>query len=254
MLLEHKRVIASSFIYMMLIAAGSPTAWPQVPAPARVWMPFTHLGVGAALGSTGAGLEISTPLSAYVNLRTSLSYLTYSRTIYSAGFPVQGHLQLGGARATYDWFPKAGSFHLSVGISAPTLTKVNAEAVLAPNQEFTVNGVAFRSDPSNPLRGSGHVTVNKVAPAFTIGWGNVVPRDYRRHFTAPTELGVIYQGAPRAIIAVTGGVCDDQRCMPVRTATEFNQNLDAFKRDLNRNLSTYGRFYPVLSTGFAYRF
>jgi hypothetical protein len=88
-------------------------------------MPFTHLGVGAALGSTGAGLEISTPLSAYVNLRTSLTYLIYSRTIYSAAYPVQGHLQLGGTPAAYDWFPKAGSFHVSVGISAPTLTRVN---------------------------------------------------------------------------------------------------------------------------------
>lgn len=106
---------------MMWLAAfcGSialPRVRAQVPAPARVWMPFSHFGTGVTISTTGVGVEAAVPYGAYWNIRAGVSYFAYSRTFQSngssTGLPYEGHLRLGGARLGVDWFPLAGRFHV----------------------------------------------------------------------------------------------------------------------------------------------
>lgn len=227
----------------------------QVTAPARVWMPFSHLGTGLTAGTTGLGGQIAVPYGAYWNLRAGVSYLGYSRTFQSSdGYPIDGHLRLAAAQATVDWFPRAGGFHVSLGVLVPDLTKATARVPLNANETITVNGAHYSTDAANPLRGTGYVTVNKVDPMLTVGWGNLIPRDYHQRFSIPFEVGAAYQGAPVARVSMRGDVCDQIRCTPVAANAGFNHNVEVVRHDLNRNLSAYGRAFPIISIGVGYRF
>ncbi len=47
---------------------------------------------------------------------------------------------------------------------------------------------------------------NKVAPTFTFGWGNAIPRS-RRHFSFPVEIGAAYTGTPAFDLTESGNGC-----------------------------------------------
>lgn len=240
---------------LTLLFLAPSLAHSQVQAPARVWMPFSHLGAGVFAGTTGVGGEIAVPYGAYWNLRAGVSYLGYSRTFRSSdGYPIDGHLRLAAAQATVDWFPAAGGFHVSLGVLVPDLTKASARVALNANEFITVNGARYTTDATDPLRGTGYVTVNKLAPLLTVGWGNLIPRNYHKRFSVPFELGAAYEGAPIARVSIAGDVCEQNRCTPVAANPGFNQNVEVVRGDLNRNLSAYGRFFPIISIGIGYRF
>src|SRR4051794_37683739 len=86
------RVRAGPFCAVWLaVALGIPivpSGRAQVPAPARVWMPFSHLGTGVTVGTTGLGVEAAVPYGAYWNIRAGVSYLGYSQTFHSSASPI----------------------------------------------------------------------------------------------------------------------------------------------------------------------
>jgi hypothetical protein len=253
--------VPTGLVYVMwLIAAAlslgaAPNGLAQVPAPARVWMPFSHVGAGFTVGTTGIGAEIAVPYGAYWNIRAGASYLSYSRTFQNNGYPVEGHLRLGGARLSLDWFPQAGGFHVSVGVLVPNLTQATARLNLKPGDVLTIQGTDYTTDSTNPFQGTGRTAINKAAPLFTVGWGNLLPRNYRKRFSFPIEVGVAYQGAPTAHVTTAGDICTGaQICRLAVSDPGFNQNLNSAIRELDGNLDSYARFFPVISTGIGYRF
>ena len=52
---------------------------------------------------------------------------------------------------------------------------------------------------------------NKVAPTFTFGWGNAIPRS-GRHFAFPVEIGAAYTGTPQFTLNVAGNGCASSPC------------------------------------------
>lgn len=235
--------------------AIAPNAIAQVPAPARVWMPFSHLGAGITVGTTGVGAEVSVPYGAYWNIRAGMSYFSYGRTFETSASPVEGRLRLGGTRLGVDWFPRAGGFHVSVGVLVPNLTRATARLNLQPGKTLTVEGVDYTTDPTNPFQGTGHSEVSPIAPVLTVGWGNLLPRNYHKRFSFPIEVGAAYEGTPTAHVSTTGNVCTaGQGCRPAASDPGFNQNLNEALRDLNSNLDRYARFFPIISGGIGYRF
>lgn len=240
---------------VVLGCAVVPDANAQVMAPARVWMPFSHLGAGVTVGTTGIGVEAAVPYGAYWNIRAGVSYLGYSQTFQSSASPIDGHLRLGGARLGVDWFPRAGGFHLSLGMLVPNLTQVNASINLQPGKTLKVEGTGYTTIPSDPFRGSAHSAISPVAPVLTVGWGNLIPRNYHKRWTFPIEIGAAYEGAPTVHVITSGTVCTtDGGCMPASTDPGFNQNLNTAVRDANSNLDRYARFFPIISAGVGYRF
>ena len=239
--------------------AAAPAARGQVPAPARVWMPFSHLGAGLTVGTTGVGAEIAVPYGAYWNIRAGVSYLGYRHTFRTTGSettasPVDGHLRLGGARLGVDWFPRAGGFHISVGMWVPNLTRASARFNLEPGKTIRVQGEDYTTNSVNPFQGTGHSNVNPVAPLLTVGWGNLLPRDYRKRFSFPVEIGAAYVGSPTVSVTTAGDVCNAQGCSSAASDPGFDQNLNSAIRELDRNLNSYARFFPIISAGIGYRF
>jgi hypothetical protein len=234
---------------------AAPMAFAQVTAPARVWMPFSHLGTGITLGTTGVGVEVAVPYGAYWNIRAGVSYLGYGQTVQTSASPVDAHLRLGGARLGVDWFPLAGGFHVSLGVLIPNLTQATGRLNLQPGKTLTVEGADYTSDPTDPLQISGHSEISHVAPVLTVGWGNLIPRNYHRRLTFPIEIGAAYEGPPTAHVSVAGNVCTaGQDCRPAASDVGFQQNLNTALGDVNSNLDRYARFFPIISAGVGYRF
>jgi hypothetical protein len=252
-----KQVRSSAFSWALAILAVviPSTAVGQVPAPARVWMPFTHIGTGITVGTTGIGFEAAVPYGAYWNIRAGISYFGYSETFKNGTSPVDAHLRLGGARFGVDWFPRAGGFHVSLGVLVPNLTQATARLNLLPGNTITIEGTDYTTDSTNPFRGTGRSKISPVAPVLTVGWGNLIPRNYHSRWSFPSEIGAVYEGPPRAEVSLTGDVCTaGQGCMPAASAPGFQQNLNTALRDVNSNLDRYARFFPVISAGVGYRF
>lgn len=243
------------WLTVVLGTVVAPNAIAQVPAPARVWMPFTHLGTGVTVGTTGVGVEAAVPYGAYWNIRAGVSYLGYSWTFKTGTSPVDGHLRLGGARVGVDWFPLAGGFHVSLGVLVPNLTQATARLNLQPGKTLTIEGADYTTDATNPFRGTAHSELRPVAPVLTVGWGNLIPRNYHHRWSFPIEIGAAYEGAPTVHVSFTGNVCTaGQGCRPAASDAGFNQNLNTALRDVNSNLNRYARFLPIISAGVGYRF
>lgn len=100
----------------------------------------------------------------------------------------------------------------------------------------------------------GKVDFIKAGPMFTVGWGNLLPRN-QRHFSIPLELGVIYTGSPRAALNLGGSACDPSgaNCAATSSFPEFQANVQAEQNKLNKDMSAF-RFYPVVSVGFGFNF
>jgi hypothetical protein len=218
-------------------------------------MPFSHLGTGITVGTTGIGVEIAAPYGAYWNIRAGVSYLGYSRTFQSSASPIDGHLRLGGARLGVDWFPLAGGFHVSLGMLVPNLTQARASIHLEPGKTLKVEGVGYTTIPTDPFYGTAHSEISRIAPMLTVGWGNLIPRNYHRRFSFPIEIGAAYVGPPTVHVTTAGTVCTaDGGCRLASTDPGFNQNLNQAVRDANSNLDRYARFFPIISAGVGYRF
>ena len=246
----HRAALPAAFVIVMATISSA-----QVPAPARVWMPFSHLGTGITLGTTGIGVEAAVPYGAYWNIRAGISYFGYTGTYKTGNSPFDGHLRLGGVRFGVDWYPLAGGFHVSLGMLVPNLTQVNADLNLQPGKTIKIEGAEYTTDSANPFRGTAHSSISPIAPVLTVGWGNLIPRNYHRRWSFPIEVGAAYEGPPTVHVSYTGDICPvGQSCRPAASDQGFNQNLNTALRDANSNLDRYARFFPIISAGVGYRF
>ncbi|HET7890299.1 MAG TPA: hypothetical protein VFL34_02165 [Candidatus Sulfotelmatobacter sp.] len=216
--------------------------------------PFSHLGIAVKVSSLGAGIEAATPLTRRSNLRAGFNIFSYDRGFHKDGISYDGKLRFRSVEAHYDWFPWAGSFHVSPGALVYNGNQIAASASVPGTQTFTLDGTDYRSDPADPVNGTGKVDFVKAAPMFTVGWGNLLPRNQRR-FSVPVELGVIYTGSPRTLLNLGGSACDPTglNCASANSYPGFQANVQAERDKLNRDMSAF-RFYPVLSVGFGFNF
>jgi hypothetical protein len=216
--------------------------------------PFSRIGIAVKVSSLGPGIDAATPLTHRSNLRAGFNFFNYDRGFNKDGISYDGQLRFRSVEAHYDWFPFAGSFHVSPGALVYNGNQIAASASVAASQTFTLNGATYVSDPADPINGTGKVDFVRAGPMLTVGWGNLLPRN-RRHFSVPVELGGIYTGAPRTTLNLGGSACDSSglNCVSANAYPGFQSNVQAEKEKLNRDMSAF-KFYPVLSVGFGFNF
>ncbi|MDD4962603.1 MAG: hypothetical protein PHI11_01645 [Gallionella sp.] len=84
----------------------------------------------------------------------------------------------------------------------------------------------------------GDMTFNSLSPYIGIGWGNPVAKDKGWGFVA--DLGLLYQGNPKASLTATGGTAAFQVAV-VAEQTQFQAALNAFT------------WHPVAMLGLSYQ-
>jgi hypothetical protein len=210
-------------------------------------------GVGVKASTMGIGGEVAFPVTHRSNVRFGFNSFNYSRTFNKDNVTYKGSLDLRSAQATWDLF-LVGGFHLSPGVLLYNGNKVNANASVPGGTSFTLNNVNYVSDSANPVSGTGKLSLNKVAPMFLLGFGNLVPRSHR-HLSVTFDLGAAYQGSPRVTLNFNGNVCDPNglNCRAISSDPRVLADIQKEQAKLNKSASPF-RFYPVIALGFGYRF
>jgi hypothetical protein len=237
-------------------SAAFVTAPPRPLGPTRTYRLFSGLGLSTRVGFAGTGFDVATPLATRLNLRAGTDFFSHSTSFQEDGANVGINLHLRSGHAGLDWFPFGGHFRLSPQVVIGNNNRVVATAIIPSGSTITLNGQDYISSYSDPLRGSGRIDFRKVSPGFSLGFGNLIPRD-RSRFSIPVEMGFYYVGQPNLEVSFTGSACEPNfpasvGCQSVDHDPAFQQNLAAFKARNENNLS-YASFFPIFSVSFGYR-
>ena len=219
--------------------------------------PFSTVGISLHGGLQGSGVDVATPLTPKFNLRAGADFFRYDSNFQEQGANVNANLRLLAGHGSLDWFPFGGRFHLSPLVVFANTSQVKGTAVIPSGSTVTLNGQDYVSSATDPLHGSGSIDFRKVAPGFSLGFGNIIPRS-RGHLSMPVEAGFYYVGQPRLKVMFAGSACDPTvpaaiGCQSVNSDPGFQRDLAAFVRRNNNNLS-YASFLPILSIGVGYKF
>lgn len=212
-------------------------------------------GVGVKVSLLGPGAEFAARVTPRSNVRAGFNMIDYSRGFNKDGVAYNGQLNFKTIEAHYDFFPWAKSFHVSPGVLIYAADPITATASVPGNQNFTLGGVSYYSNPSNPISGTGKITFNRAAPMATIGWGNLVSRKEGKHFSVPVELGVAFQGSPKASLALSGSACNQAALTCANAATDptIQSNVVSEQNKINNSMSFF-KVYPIISVGLGYKF
>lgn len=212
-------------------------------------------GVGIKLSTYGPGAEAAVRVTHRTNLRAGFNMIEYSRGYSKDGINYNGQLNFRTFEAHYDVFPFAGNFHISPGVLVYGVDPITATAMVPGNQSFTLGGTTYYSDPADPIHGNGKIKFNQASPTVTVGWGNLVSRKEGHHFSFPFEVGVAFQGAPKASLALAGTACDSTFliCRNAATDATIQSNLVSEQNKVNNSMSFF-KVYPIISAGIGYKF
>jgi hypothetical protein len=235
------------------LPAAPPSPAPASPAPQSAEGP-RRLGVGVKAGLLGIGGEAAVALTKRINVRGGFNFFNYNRGFDKDGINYAAQLAFRSGEAHLDFFPFAGSFHLSPGLLFYNDNHIAATATVGANQSFTLGGVSYSSSAADPVTGTAKVGFNKVAPSFLIGFGNLIPRN-RRRFSFTTEIGVAYTGAPKASLNLQGTACTNPVVICVNAATDptVQSNVQSEVAKVNHDVSAF-KIYPLASFGFGVNF
>jgi hypothetical protein len=233
---------------------GSSTSAEQPTTPTKS-MDSGTVGMGVKVSLLGAGAEAAVRVTHRTNVRAGFNMINYSRTFNKDGIAYDGQLSFKTFEAHYDIFPWAKSFHISPGVLVYAADPIMATAAIPGGQSFTLGGQTYYSDTAVPLTGNGKINFNKAAPMITVGWGNLVSRKEGKHFSVPVELGVAFQGSPKASLGLTGNICDSPgvNCRNVATDPGAQANIVSEQNKVNNSMSFF-KAYPIISVGFGYKF
>ncbi|SPF46058.1 conserved exported hypothetical protein [Candidatus Sulfotelmatobacter kueseliae] len=212
-------------------------------------------GIGVKGSLLGGGVEAAARVTHRTNVRAGFNMFSYSRTFNKDGVAYDGQLSFKTVEAHYDIFPFAGAFHVSPGVLIYAGTPITANASVPGNQTFSLGGTSYLSDLSVPVTGNGNIKFNQAAPMATIGWGNLVPRKSSKHFSIPVELGVAFQGSPKAALNLAGNVCntDGTNCRTIASDSTVQANILSEQNKINNSMRFF-KEYPIISVGFGYKF
>jgi hypothetical protein len=243
--------------------------WDVAPSGTSHQEPFSRIGIGANVSPLGIGVNGTTVLSDYFDLRLMGNYFNYASTQFEVeGFRATANVHLASMAASLDMYPFNSVWRLSPGVMFYNGNQFTASAAVVGGTSFTIDGQTFYSASSNaatgatPLTGLGILGLHPRPIAFTAagGFGKFVPRS-ERHWSFPSEFGVVFMGAPTANVTTSGWVCTDaaqKNCANISDSTnpvaqEFNFSLQAQLAKWRRDLGKID-VYPMFSYSVVYSF
>lgn len=210
-------------------------------------------GMDVKVGTLGIGFEGAVGVTEKSNVRVGVNFFNFNHDFETDGITLAAQLKLRSIMAQFDWFPAGGGFRVSPGLMIYNGNRVEANAFVPAGNQFTLGNDRLMSSPSNPVNGDAKVSFEKVAPALTIGWGNIARGE--RRWTIPVELGVVFSRAPVATLNLGGSAClpNGTICRNVATEPLLQADLRQQEAKVNADLDVL-KIIPVLSFGFGYRF
>jgi hypothetical protein len=248
---------------------GAKEKWDTAPAGTSHQAPLSRIGIGANVSPLGIGINATTVLSDYFDVRLMGNYFNYTSPNFEVeGFRTTANIHLASMAGSLDWYPYNSVWRLSPGVMFYNGNQFTANAVVQGGTSFTIDGQTFYSASSNaatgvtPLSGIGILGLHPRPIAFTAagGFGKFVPRS-ERHWSFPSEFGVVFMGAPTANVTASGWVCTDaamKNCANISDKTnpvaqQFNSSLQAQLGKWRKDLGKF-TIYPMFSYSVVYSF
>lgn len=225
--------------------------------------PFSRVGIGADVSLLGIGIKGAVILDEYFDARVDLNFFSYtSPKIEVDGVRVNGNLHLGSGAAKVDLYPKNSIWRVSAGMMMWDGNRATANLSVVGGTSFKLDNTTFYSSTADPLTGNGLVQFDtlKPAPMASFGFGRFIPRS-NRHWSFPTEFGLIYEGSPSLVVNTAGSVCSDQaqtQCSGISDPNSpvgqaYNQSLQAQLNKWRTDLDKV-KIYPIFSYSVVYSF
>jgi hypothetical protein len=228
---------------------------------------FSRMGVGIGISVLGGEIDSALVLTELLDARVTADYFSFNSPRYDVdGVDIYPGLHLASGSATVDYYPFNAPIRLSAGLMFINTNHAAATLAAAPGANFTLNGQNFYAGGSTagqaPLTGDVALAFHTIRPApkLTFGWGKYIPRS-ERHWSFPSEYGVVFTGAPSISVALAGTVCTDPAltmCSNVADTSnpvgaEFNSALQARLASWRRGLNGI-QIFPILTGGVVYSF
>jgi hypothetical protein len=255
MLARNTPTPATAFAAPLRASVSQPISEPSYPRAGGFRVkPFRQYAVQVKGGFAGIGVDVATPLAQRFNLRAGASFFQYSGSYSIDGILIDGEAKFRSATAQVDIFPFNNAFRISLGATVYNGNNLNAVAMVPGGQSFDLGDGSYTSSPYDPVHGTASLTFgNRTAPSVTVGFGNMIPRN-GRHWSVPFEIGFQYIADPKIDIVLGGTACyEGVYCAPIssdpQTQADLQQEIDEVNSDIHPL-----RFYPIISTGVAYRF
>ena len=234
-------------------------------AGADHWGPFSRVGIGADISPLGIGIKGAVILTQTIDARLMGNFLTFNTSRFEVeGTRVQGTVHLASLQTAVDFYPKNSIWRLSAGALLWNANQMSAKGYEVPGNSFTLAGQTYYSSMTAPVGASGTMGLHSNEPALTasFGFGRYVPRS-SRHWSFPSEFGVVFMGAPTLNIAAFGTVCltaveTTATCSDVTDTSnpvgaQFNKSLDVAVARWRRSLAEVN-LYPIFSYAVVYSF
>lgn len=199
-------------------------------------------GITASVGTTGAGLHVSMPVTAALNARFGINGLSISRDGNTDDVDYDFKLKMATFDALLDYFPMNGAFRITGG-AVYNGNKISINGRPSGAGFYTLNDHVYPAAAVGSL--NGEVDFRKVAPYLGIGWGNAVAADKGWGFS--TDIGVLFQGEPTTTLSNRG--CS----APAALCRQIADDVAAENRALAEETSDF-KAYPVLRIGVSYKF
>ena len=214
--------------------------------------PFRAVAFGLTASSLGAGGELAIPVARTLNVRVGASYLKWQYPFELDGIDYNPGLKFTSGRATIDWFPHHGAFHVSAG-ALYFRNAIGGSADVTEGQSFSLGGTSYSNSVDDPIHGTATIMYGKqIAPLVLLGFGNILPRS-GRHFSMPFEFGGAYMEPPTLNLKLKGTACTTQGCFNAATDPEVQANLTQEVNTLQGDIR-FLQVYPIVSLGLACRF
>ncbi len=225
--------------------------------------PFSRVGIGADVSPLGIGIKPAVVLTQYLDARGMVNFFNFDTgTFELEGFRADVRLHLASVGAAVDCYPRNSIWRLSAGLMLANGNQLSAKTKIVPGTSFQLDGQTFYSSKANPLNGTGVLGMHRYSPASmaSFGFGKFIPRS-NRHWSFPSEFGVVFTGAPTIKVTKAGWVCLDaelSQCSNVGdpanpVAVQFNGALQT-QLDKWRNSLSSVTIYPIFSYGVVYSF
>jgi len=214
--------------------------------------PFRTAAFGIKANTLGAGVELATPLSGSLNLRSGYNVYALGSPFGVDGVNYNAQFHFRSSQTTLDWFPMHGGFHISPGI-LHAQNAISAIATVPAGQNFSLGDQTFLNSVADPVKGTMSVVYPRsFSPLLLLGFGNILPRT-SRHLSIPFEAGVAYTGSPAINVNLTGTACTSDGCVGFANNAVAQASLQQEIRKINEDLKKLP-VYPILSLGLAYHF
>lgn len=217
---SHVNYIRLAVVISALLAAGSASA----------------AGVGIRAGTTGIGGDIAFDLVPTLSARFGYSWLNFNASVDSSDTTYDGKTKLSNGNLFLDWAPLGPFFRVTGGVIL-NANKVDVTAQ-ATGGTYTLGGTTYSAADIGSLTGTVK-SGNSAAPYLGIGYGRVAGAGVNFY----ADLGVMFQGTPKATLTATCGPAT-----PAALCSQIQASTAIEAVDLQDSIKNF-KYYPVANIG-----